>query len=295
VNRYWQQYFGTGIVKTAVDFGSQGEQPVHPELLDWLAVDFIESGWDVKRLQKLIVMSAAYRQSSKVNPDAVEKDPDNRWISHGPRYRMDAEMIRDSALSISGLLVERVGGPSVKPPQPSGLWEAVGFVGSNTAIFKADDGDAVYRRGLYTFWKRTSPPPILSLFDAPSRETCTALRPRTNTPLQALAMMNDIQFFEASRRLAERMLREGGASAEERLKFAFRLATARVPRPDELAVLVENLEAQRADFAADPEGATKAIAIGASKPDASLEPKELAAYTMAANLILNLDETLTKG
>ncbi|HVR74870.1 MAG TPA: PSD1 and planctomycete cytochrome C domain-containing protein [Planctomycetota bacterium] len=295
VNRFWQQYFGVGIVKTAVDFGSQGEWPVHPELLDWLAVDFIESGWDVKRLQKLIVTSAAYRQTTLVTPEALEKDPENRLLSRGPRFRMDAEMIRDSALAIGGRLVERVGGPSVKPYQPSGIWEAVGFLGSNTAIYKADQGDALYRRGLYTFWKRTAPPPALSLFDAPSRETCTALRPRTNTPLQALAMMNDVQFFEASRHLAERMMREGGAEPEDRLAHAFRLATSRRPRADELEVLLETFNAHLAEFEADAGAALQAVSVGDSKRDESLDVKALAAYTMAANLILNLDETLTKG
>jgi hypothetical protein len=295
VNRFWQQYFGTGIVKTAVDFGSQGEWPVNPDLLDWLAVDFIESGWDVKRLQRLIVTSAAYRQASNVTAEAFEKDPDDRFLSRGPRFRMDAEVIRDNALAISGLLVERVGGPSVKPYQPGGIWEAVGFVGSNTSIFKQDQGDALYRRGLYTFWKRTAPPPALSLFDAPSRETCTALRPRTNTPLQALAMMNDVQFFEASRRLGERMMREGGAGPRERIAFAFRLAIARRPMDDELALLLETFDAQLAEYKGDADLALRAVSVGDSKRDESLDSSELAAYTMIANLILNLDETLTKG
>ena len=295
VNRFWQQYFGVGIVKTAVDFGSQGEWPVHPELLDWLAVDFIESGWDVKRLQKLIVMSAAYRQSARVTPEGLEKDPENRLLSRGPRFRMDAEMIRDSALAVSGLLVERIGGPSVKPYQPGGIWEAVGFLGSNTSIYKQDQGEALYRRGLYTFWKRTAPPPVLSLFDAPSRETCTALRARTNTPLQALAMMNDIQAFEASRRLAERMMHEGGAEPAARIAHAFRLATARLPRPDELEVLLDTYRAHVAEYHTDADAALKTVSVGDSKRDESLDVQELAAYTLVANLILNLDETLTKG
>ena len=295
VNRFWQQHFGAGIVKTAVDFGSQGEWPLHPELLDWLATEFVESGWDVKRFQKLIVLSAAYRQSTRVTPESLEKDPENRLLARGPRFRMDAEMIRDAALAVSGLLVERIGGRSVKPYQPGGIWEAVGFLGSDTSIYKKDDGDALYRRGLYTFWKRTAPPPVLSLFDAPTRETCTALRPRTNTPLQALALMNDPQFFEASRRLAERMMREGGASPEARIAYAFRLATARTPRSDELGVLLETFQSHLQEYQADGDAALKTIGVGDSKRDETLEPRELAAYTMAANLILNLDETLTKG
>lgn len=295
VNRFWQQYFGAGIVKTAVDFGAQGEWPMHPELLDFLAVDFVASGWDVKRLQKMIVLSATYRQAAQVSSEALEKDPENRLLSRGPRFRMDAEMIRDSALATSGLLVERLGGRSVKPYQPGGIWEAVAFVGSDTSIYKQDPGDGLYRRGLYTFWKRTSPPPVLSLFDAPSRETCTAVRPRTNTPLQALAMMNDIQFFEASRHLAERMMREGGVEPASRIAHAFRLATARQPRSDELDVLLETFQAHHAEYQADPDAALKAVSVGESKRDEALDPRELAAYTLVANLILNLDETLTKG
>ncbi len=295
VNRFWQQYFGTGIVKTAVDFGSQGEWPVHPELLDWLAVDFVESRWNVKRLQKLIVTSAAYRQASRVTPEAFEKDPENRLLSRGPRFRMDAEVVRDSALFASGLLVEKIGGPSVKPYQPPGLWEAVGFVGSNTSIFKPDQGDALYRRGIYTFWKRTSPPPVMSLFDAPSRETCTMLRPRTNTPLQALAMMNDVQYFEAARRLAERMMREGGEESAARIAHAFRLATARRPCDDELKELVAVYGDHLKEFQGDVGAATRIVSAGESPRDAALDVSVLAACTMVASLILNLDETLTKG
>ena len=295
VNRFWQQYFGAGIVKTSVDFGSQGEWPVHPDLLDWLAVEFIESGWDVKRFQKLLVMSAAYRQSARVTAELIEKDPENRLLGRGARFRMDAEMIRDGALAASGLLFERVGGPSVKPYQPGGIWESVGFVGSNTLNYKQDQGAALYRRGLYTFWKRTAPPPVLSLFDAPSRETCTALRQRTNTPLQALATMNDVQFFEASRRLAERMVHEGGPTPRARISHGFRLATARSPRPDELEVLVETYSEHLAEYRSNPMEALKAVSVGDSKPDESIDVNELAAYTMIGNLILNLDETLTKG
>ncbi|HVX63413.1 MAG TPA: DUF1549 and DUF1553 domain-containing protein, partial [Pirellulales bacterium] len=294
VNRFWQQYFGNGIVKTAGDFGAQGEWPTHPELLDWLATEFIGSGWNIRHIQKLIVMSHAYQQSSRVTPQLIERDPENRLLARGPRFRMDAEMVRDSALAVSGLLVEKLGGRSVKPYQPDGLWKAVGFVGSNTSNFKQDAGDALYRRSLYTFWKRTSPPPSLTTFDAPSRETCTVRRARTNTPLQALVLMNDTQYVEAARLLAERMMTEGGAAPEEQITYAFRLATARRPAADELTLLVGALNAYLADYQAQPEAAVKLLAVGDSKRNESLDAGQLAARTMVANLILNLDETITK-
>ena len=200
VNRFWLQVFGTGIVKTAEDFGSQGEPPSHPELLDWLAVQFREDGWDVKRFMKRLVMSATYRQSSHVTPESLARDPANRLLARGPRFRLDAETLRDQAFFLGGLLVEQVGGPSVKPPQPAGLWEAVGYTDSNTARFTADTGaEKVHRRSLYTFWKRTSPPPQMTTLDAPSREACLVRRERTNTPLQALLLLNEPQFVEASR------------------------------------------------------------------------------------------------
>ncbi|MBX7074633.1 MAG: PSD1 and planctomycete cytochrome C domain-containing protein [Pirellulales bacterium] len=294
VNRYWQQYFGVGIVKTAEDFGSQAEWPSHLDLLDWLAAEFIESGWNVKHLQKLIVTSSAYRQSSKTTAELVARDPENRLVARGPRYRVDAEVVRDIALATSGLLVEKVGGKSVKPYQPEGLWETVGFIGSNTRDFKRDSGEALYRRSMYTFWKRTCPPPSLTAFDAPSRETCTVRRARTNTPLQALALMNDVQFVETSRALATRMMKEGGAAPAERAAFGWRLATARVPESDELAVLVGMYEKQLGEFRADAEAAKQLLAVGESKRDEALDPAEHAAWTMVANLILNLDETITK-
>jgi hypothetical protein len=295
VNRFWQQYFGTGIVKTAEDFGSQGEWPSHPELLDWLATEFIASGWDVKHMQRLIVTSAAYRQSSRITPELYRRDPENRLLAHGPCFRMDAEMVRDNALAISGLLSGTIGGPSGKTYQPSGLWEAVGYTASNTARFVQDHGDALYRRSMYVFWKRTSPPPTLTLLDAPSRETCTVRRSRTNTPVAALALLNDPQFFEAARRLAQRMMLEGGSTPETRIAFAFRLATARPPRASELAVLRGQFQAQLADFRRDRDSALKVLSVGESPRDESLDAAELAAWTMVANVILNLDETLTKG
>ncbi len=301
VNRWWLRYFGTGLVKTAEDFGIQGEPPSHPELLDWLAVELVESGWDVKHLQKLIVMSAAYRQDAAVTPEKLRADPFNRYLSRGPRFRLDAEMIRDTALVVSGLLVPDIGGPSVKPYQPEGLWEAVGYTDSNTARFTQDDGERLYRRSLYTFWKRTSHPPSMALFDAPSREACAVRRARTNTPLQALALMNDKQYVEAARHFAQRILREGGESDQSRLEWAFRSVTARRPGPAERTILLDLLQRQREEFAADPAAASAFIdsATTLLKPnhlerDRAGDP-ELAAWTILANLLLNLDEVVTKG
>jgi hypothetical protein len=296
VNRLWQHCFGTGLVKTTEDFGAQGEAPSHPELLDWLAVQFREDGWDIKKMMKRIVLSAAYRQSSRVTKDRLAKDPDNRLLSRGPRFRLDAEMLRDQALFVSGLLVEKLGGPSVKPPQPAGLWEAVAYTGSNTARFTPDRGhEKVHRRSMYTFWKRTAPPPEMNTFDAPSRESCIVRRERTNTPLQALLLMNDPQFVEAARTLAERTLKEGGSTPEARLHFMFRLTTARRPDAKELAELVAVYKDNLAKYTRDTAKAKLLISVGELKPDAKLNPSELAAWTMIANLVLNLDEVLNKG
>ena len=294
VNRYWQQFFGTGIVKTAEDFGAQGTWPTHPELLDWLSTEFIRTGWNVKQMHKLMVMSGTYRQSSNVSATLLTRDSENQLLARGPRFRLEAEVIRDSVLAMSGLLVERSGGKSVKPYQPEGVWEAVAFVGSNTREFKQDAGESLYRRSMYTFWKRTSPPPSMSTFDAPSRENCTVRRPRTNTPLQALALMNDKQYVEAARRLAERMLTEGGSTPESRLTFGFRWTTARTPTAKELEVLQRTLQKQLATFQADKPTAEKLLAYGDSPRNMNLEPSEYAAWTMIANLLINLDETITK-
>jgi hypothetical protein len=294
VNRFWGQYFGRGIVKTANDFGVQGSWPTHPELLDWLATEFVESGWDIKHIQKLIVMSNTYRQSSFATPELLQRDPENTLLARGPRFRLDAEEVRDTALAASGLLSEKVGGRSVKPYQPPGLWEAVGFIGSNTRVFKRDNGAALYRRSVYTFWKRTSPPPSLTAFDAPSRETCTVQRPRTNTPLQALALMNDEQFVEAARHLARRMMTEGGKTPETRLVCGFRLVTARRPDATELDTLKKLYEQQLAYYRTKKDAALKLLSVGASPRDEALDPGEHAAWTMMASLILNLDETITK-
>jgi hypothetical protein len=296
VNRFWLQLFGTGIVKTAEDFGAQGEPPSHPELLDWLAVTFREDGWDVKRLMKRFVMSAAYRQSSRVSDLALAKDPANRLLARGPRFRIDAETLRDQALFASGLLVERVGGESVKPPQPFGLWEAVAYTDSNTAHFKADQGsEKVHRRSLYTFWKRTSPPPQMTTFDAPSRESCQVRRERTNTPLQALLLLNEPQFVEAARGLAERTLREGGTAVDDRLKFMSRLVTARTPNDKEIAELRSALTDLTAHYRSQPGAAKQLLATGETMPGPADEPALVAAWTMIANVILNLDESITKG
>jgi hypothetical protein len=296
VNRLWQHVFGTGLVKTAEDFGTQGEPPSHPELLDWLAVQFREDGWDVKKTLKRLVTSAAYRQSAKVTPDRLAKDPADRLLSRGPRYRLDAETLRDQALFVSGLLVERLGGPSVKPPQPVGLWEAVAYTGSNTAHFTPDTGiEKVHRRSLYTFWKRTAAPPQMTTLDAPSRESCCVRRERTDTPLQALLLLNESQYVECARALAERTLHEGGKTPEERITFLFRRATARQPDAKELAELTAVYRDNQATYGRDVEAARKLITVGESKPDAKLNPSELAAWTMVANLVLNLDEVLNKG
>ena len=294
VNRYWQHYFGTGLVKTAEDFGSQGEWPSHPQLLDWLAVEFVESGWDVKAVGRLIVTSATYRQSSALGDELIRRDPQNRLLARGPRFRLDAEAVRDAALAVSGLLVREIGGASVKPYQPPGVWEAVGYTSSNTARFKQDEGDALYRRSLYTFWKRTASPPTMSIFDAPSRESCTVRRARTNTPLQALVLMNDVQFVEAARRFGQRMMTEAGESKTERVVFAFRLATARRPSELERDAIVELFDQQLAEFQTDRDAADQLIRVGDSPPDESLDSAELAAWTTVASVILNLDETVTK-
>ena len=302
VNRIWQQHFGTGLVKTSEDFGNQGEWPSHPELLDWLAVEFLESGWDVKHVHRLIVTSATFRQSAVASAGQTARDPENRLLSRGPRYRLDAEAIRDTALFASGLLVPEMGGPGVNPYQPPGLWEAVGYTDSNTAQFTQDHGDDLYRRSLYTFWKRTSPPPGLSTFDAPTRESCTVRRSRTNTPLQALTLMNDVQFVEASRHLAARMMGgadvPAGGTADERLVARLtrgvRVVLGRAPAPDELDVLSAAYRRLLADFRTDPAAAEKLLSVGESPREPGLDPAEHAAFTMVANLLLNLDEAVTK-
>jgi hypothetical protein len=295
VNRFWQQFFGTGLVKTSEDFGARGEWPSHPELLDWLATEFIRTGWDVKGLVKLMVTSTTYRQDSRATAQLAALDPDNRLLARGPKYRLEAEVLRDDALCVSGLLSPKMGGRGVRPYQPTGIWEAVGYTDSNTAKYSQDHGDALYRRSLYLFWKRTAPPPSITTLDAPSREQCRTRRERTDTPLQALVMMNDVTYFEAARHLGYRMLREGGASDADRLRFGFRLVTARTPAETECAVLAQNLNAQRAIFRANADAAKKAVSVGESPVPSDVPSDELAAYAMVANLLLNLDEVVTKN
>jgi len=297
VNRFWQHYFGTGIVKTIEDFGLQGEWPTHPELLDWLATDFIASGWDVKALQRMIVTSAAYRQSSRSSDTLNQRDPENRLLARGPRFRLEAETIRDNALAASGLLVPTIGGPSVRPYQPD-LWKEVSYGGAGNSFtaqtFVQDKGERLYRRSMYTFWKRQSPPPTMLTLDAPTREVCTARRARTNTPLQALAIMNDPQFVEASRFLAQRVLKEAGPDLNARLDLVFKIAVARIPRDEERAVMANFIEQQGVAYRAAPEEAAKLLAIGDTAPDATLDPVDLATWSALASMLLNLDETMSK-
>ncbi len=293
VNRFWQELFGVGIVKSAEDFGIMGAPPTHPELLDWLAVEFRESGWDVKRLFTLIVTSATYRQAAVTTKEKLERDPQNGLLSRGPRFRMDAEMVRDYALAASGLLVRKVGGPSVRPYQPPGVWEAVAMPGSTTREYKQDTGEALYRRSLYTFWKRTAPPASLDLFNAPSRESCAVRRERTNTPLQALATLNDPQFVEAARRLAEQALAVSG-DRRKSVDFMARRLLGRSLTSEEQKIVSSSLGELEKHFVTHPEAATQLIAVGESKADAKHAPAPLAAFTMLANQLLNLDEVLNK-
>ncbi|MAF64855.1 MAG: hypothetical protein CMJ84_04255 [Planctomycetes bacterium] len=296
VNRFWQQLFGVGLVETSEDFGNQGSRPSHPELLDWLATRFVADGWDVKRALRRTVLSATYRQDARGETIARERDPDNRLLGRGPRFRLGAEVLRDQALALGGLLVEKIGGPSVKPPQPDGLWYAVGYTSSNTARFKADEGpQAVHRRTLYTFLKRTSPPPQMSTFDAPSRESSCVRRERTNTPLQALLLMNDPQFVEAARGLARRILSEGGETPEQRAAFALSLVTCRPAVEHDLADILALLRDQQEEFRAQPDAARALLAYSGGEVDGEADPVLLASWTVVANLLLNLDEVIMKG
>ena len=296
VNRFWQQLFGVGLVKTSGDFGLQGETPSHPDLLDQLALNLIESGWDVKRLLRTIVLSATYRQDSAVSPDRRSRDPENRLLARGPRIRLPAEAIRDQALAIAGQLSGRVGGPSVRPYQPDGLYDGI-VVGASYpgTTWEQDDGEDLYRRSLYTFWKRTLPHPTMTVFDAPDREFCTVQRSTTNTPLQALTLMNDPTFVEAARKLAERVIQEAGPRPADRITLAFTLAAGRRPEFEELRVLVESFQRLRDSYSGNDEEARELLGVGESDTDTALDPEELAAYTALANLILNLDEVITKG
>jgi hypothetical protein len=296
VNRWWEQAFGCGLVKTGEDFGSQGEWPSHPELLDYLATRFMDDHWDIKKFMKLLVTSAAYRQSSRVMPELLQKDPEDRLLSRGPRFRLPAEMIRDNALAVSGLINRQLGGPSVKPYQPPGLWEQMAFGGGFSAqTYEQSHGPDLYRRGLYVYWKRSLPHPSLVAFDAPSREVCTDRRPRTDTPLQALVLLNDPIYVECARALGQRVLKEGGPDVESRLRYAFKLCTARAPTDEELAVLRRVYDKQLAKYQKDKDAATKLVSVGESLRPADVDVSELAAWTAVGNVLLNLDEVVTKG
>lgn len=294
VNRYWAMFFGTGLVKTVNDFGSQGEWPSHPELLDWLACEFRDGAdkggrpWDVKALVRLMVTSAAYRQSAVVSAEKLERDPYNRLLSRGPRLRLDAEFVRDNALAVSGLLNAKIGGPSVKPYQPPGIWDGV------DAKYEQDHGDLLYRRGMYVFWRRSAHYPSFATFDAPNREVCTYLRQRTQTPLQSLALMNDPVYIEAARGLAERVLREEPNDNSKRLLLEFRHTLGRIPKKDELAILQKTYDQQKANFTEDKEGADKLLRVGESAMPEKADKVELAALTAVANVLLNLNETISK-
>ncbi len=295
VNRYWQLYFGLGLVKTAENFGSQGEPPSNPELLDWLATEFIRSKWDVKAMQRLIVTSGTYRQSSRVTPELLEKDPENRLLARGPRFRLPAEMLRDNALAVSGLLNSEIGGASVFPYQPAGLWEELAFGdGFSMQSYVQSEGKDLYRRSMYTSWKRSVPPPQMLTFDAPDREKCTVRRTVTNTPLQALVLLNDPTYLESARVLAQRVLREAGRDPAKRASLTFELATARTPGKKELAVLERLAKEQLTTYSRDRKAAENLLKTGQAPVDSKLDPVELAAWTTVASTILNLDETVTK-
>ncbi|MCE9548192.1 MAG: DUF1553 domain-containing protein [Planctomycetia bacterium] len=289
VNHYWQQFFGIGLVKTTEDFGSQGEPPSHPELLDWLATEFIARHWDVKAMHRLIVTSSTYRQSSRVSPDLLERDMYNRMLARGPRFRLSSFTIRDQALAVAGLLVDKVGGPPVKPYQPDGVWQDFSL---GNIKYVQDHGEGLYRRSVYTFWRRSVAPTML--FDTSPRQVCTVKASRTNTPLHALTLLNDVTFVEAARALAQRVMLEGDPAPAARIDRAFRLATARHATPQEMEVLTAGLRRAESQFRNDPAAVKKLLAEGESPRDKKLDEVELAAYTAVMNVILNLDEVLTK-
>jgi hypothetical protein len=292
VNRYWALVFGRGLVATPADFGSQGALPTHPELLDWLAVTFVESGWDLKALLRRMVLSATYRQSSVADVALRERDPANEWLARGPSHRLAAEQIRDGALAASGLLVRRIGGPSVHPYQPPGLWKELAT--RNATEYEQGHGDDLYRRSLYTVWKRSSPPPAAISFDAADRLFCSVKRQRTSTPLQSLVLLNDPQYLEAARVLGERMIREGGDSPEERIIHGFRLVTSRAPDARERALLQALLEDELAAFRGDPEAARAFLAVGERPRDPAISPAEGAAYAVVASTVMNVDGAVYK-
>lgn len=294
VNRFWQEFFGTGIVTTAEDFGVQSEAPSHPELLDWLAVEFRESGWDVKKLARLIVTSATYRQAAVIPAEKLQKDPKNVLLARGPRFRLDAEAVRDSALAASGLLVPKLGGPPVRPYQPPGVWEGTSMVSSNTRNYKQDTGEALYRRSLYTLWKRSAPPASMDIFDGPTREVCVVRRERTNTPLQALVTMNDVQLVEAARALAEHAMHGSVADVNAQFDFMTLRILARTFSAAERKIVRAAYDDFLAHYKGDWVAATQLLAVGESRADQGLPAAEFAALTMVANQLFNLDEALNK-
>ncbi|MBI2424235.1 MAG: PSD1 domain-containing protein [Candidatus Hydrogenedentes bacterium] len=297
VNQFWQTHFGRGLVKTAEDFGTQGAAPSHPGLLDWLALRFIESGWDVKAMHKYIVMSATYRQSSVVSDSAREADPENVLLSRAPRFRLPAEMVRDQALKVSGLLNPEIGGPSAFPYQPGDLWSALTFQNMDefdSNFYTQDKGPKLYRRGLYTYWKRTIAPPGMQIFDAGDRDRCSLYREKTNTPMQALMLLNDPTFVEAARHLAERMIHEGGERSADRIRLGYRLALAQEPSAEKQQVLLGGLNDYQTHFNSRPDDATALLGVGDSPHDPAIADTELAAYTAIATVMLNLDEIITR-
>jgi hypothetical protein len=295
VNRFWQQIFGTGLVKTSEDFGAQGDAPSHPELLDWLAGEFIRSGWDVKHLMQLIVTSATYRQQSQLTPELRAKDPENRLLARGPRFRLTGEFVRDQALAFSGLLVPRLGGPPVRPYHPAGIYETMAPTSADTVkTYVQDHGDALHRRTLYTYWKRSIPHPAMLAFGTPFRESCTLQRPRSNTPLQALNLMNDVTYLEAARFLAERMMKEGGDTSAGHLAQGFRIVLARQPTPAQLALLQRAYDRSFADFAKDRQSAAALLTQGETPTNQKLDPAALATLTSIASTLLCMDEVLNK-
>ncbi len=305
VNREWERFFGTGLVRTSENMGSQAEFPSHPGLLDWLAVEFMRptalpgvqgspaGSWDMKALQKLILMSATYRQTSKADPQSLQRDPENRLLSRGPRFRLSAELIRDQALAVSRLLVDKIGGPSVRPYMPDGVWDETSKYGDLRG-YKHDKGEGLYRRTMYTIWKRTAAPPSLLLFDASSREVCTIKRSRTNTPLQALALLNEVTYIEAAKSLAVRIIQEGGQSSVDRMTFGFRLVTGRHPSQEELNVLSAGFQEDHDAFLKSPVAGQQLLAVGELRAPADSDPLELASWTVTANVLLNLDEFVTR-
>jgi Protein of unknown function (DUF1553) len=293
VNRMWEKFFGYGLVRTSENFGAQSEFPTHPELLDWLATKFVSLNWDMKAMQKLVVMSSVYQQSSNLNPTLLNIDPENRLLARGSRLRLSGETLRDQALSASGLLVNKTGGPSVRPYMPEGVWDETSRYG-DLRNYKNDKGEALYRRTMYTIWKRTAAPPTMLLFDAPNREACSVKRSRTNTPLQALALLNEVTYVEAARKLAEKMIREGGNTPDDKLITGFRIVTGRRPDSSELAILLKGFHKDYAEFKLKPENAKRFTSLGESPLANTMDIFELAAFTLSANILLNLDEVVNR-